>query len=196
MRGYQLRGTSGSGKTTVARAVLRASQAVPIAPTQGRIRKYVGVLEGEPLIVLGDYTPVNGGCDTIQSVHIVAELIEEVFTEYADENGWLFYEGLMISHMLGTVGQAQAMTGLERHYLAFLDTPLPTCLERVQKRRDARGVTKPFNPANTTKDWDAVRLSRKNALLKGYNVLDIPHNDAIRTVLGHLRGDLELSTFG
>lgn len=181
---YQLRGTNGSGKTTVARFLLAASGAKPDLIRDGKIKAYRGMLPfSTPLIILGSYEKVCGGCDTISSVQEVADLLGQYMTNL--ENGIVFFEGLMISHMLGTVGKAQ-MELPGKHYLAFLDTPLDVCIDRVIKRRTARGDVREFNSRNVTVDHPRVISSKNRAVRLGYNVLDV----AYRLAEGHVSQDL------
>lgn len=187
---FNPRGTSGSGKTTIARAILDASGAIPYEAENKKVRVYRGELDKVPVYVLGSYATTCGGCDTIESVHIAAELI--VRHMELPGPGLVVYEGLMISHMIGTVGDAVRPYG-KRHVMAFLDTPLDVCLERIRERRRARGEKRPLNTENTTKDWDAVRRARQNALNQGFVVVDIDHTNSIDQSLGVVRGLCKLS---
>lgn len=178
---YNLRGTSGTGKTTVARHLLQESGAKPISyQRSGKPLLYQGQYLGLPMFFLGSYETTCGGCDTIQSVRIVATALRSFFAE--SEQGILFFEGLMISHMLGTVGQAQIDTGLHRNVLAYLTTPLDICLARVEQRRRDAGNTRPFNPSNTIKDHERVRNNMKRAVAHKYFVTEVRWEDAIREV--------------
>ena len=176
-----LRGTNGSGKTFVARELLSYTKSTVyrIRDIHGESRGgrkpiiYKGSYAGLPYYTLGSYEANCGGCDTIPSVKIVADLLREFKTGY----GILFYEGLMISHMIGTVGAAAKEYG-RNHVMAFLDTPLDVCIERVKKRRLARGDERPFNPKNVEADWPRVRAARQNAINQGFNIVDIGYNDA------------------
>lgn len=178
---YNLRGTSGTGKTTVARHLLEKTSAEPIDWVKaGKPILYEGKFHHIPMYFLGSYEATCGGCDTIPSVKIVARRLRDHFSDEAP--GILFFEGLMISHMLGTVGQAQIDTGLHRNILAYLDTPLDICLTRVEQRRKAAGNPNPFNPSNTIKDHERVRNNMKRAVAFRYFVTEVGHQDAIREV--------------
>lgn len=181
IKSIQICGTSGSGKTSVVRQYIADSVAVPILFNH---KKKPTVYEGRwgdiPVFFLGSYETTCGGCDTIPSVTIVAELMEYLDNAYSD--GVLLFEGLMISHMVGTVGNMQVKLGVERNVRAFLDTPLDVCLARVQARRDAAGNTKPFNPANTIKDHPRVIACRANCEKVGIKTYSIEHNNAYASV--------------
>lgn len=186
MYSYQLRGTNGSGKTHVARYLLEESKAKPILHLGKKVRAYQGRLDGNPLFILGSYETACGGCDTISSVQEVADLLRLLMTnnddadcfEVSKEHGIVFFEGLMISHMLGTVGAMQEKLGKDKNVLAFLDTPLDKCIEHVTTRRMKRGDHRPFDPKNVIKDHPRVHQSKDNARKQGFMTVDIPWQDA------------------
>jgi hypothetical protein len=195
MYSLQICGTSGSGKTTAMRSILDKANCRPFLKEGNKVRMYKGELHSPPhmekydpieIMVLGSYETVCGGCDTIPSVKIVADYLYDL-SESEDE-GLLLFEGLMLSHMVGTVGEAQK-TAPGHHWRAFLDTPLNVCLDRVLERRKARGMTKPFNPTNTQKDWPRVRQCRENCARQGIPVRDINHrfaNEQLESVIWEL----------
>lgn len=186
MKAFNLRGTNGSGKTHVARALLKLSKGVRDTrfshPKSKKILAYKGHLLEHPFILLGSYETQCGGCDTIPSVQIVADLL----TQLRDDDGLVFYEGLMISHMIGTVGAAVKDWG-DDHMMGFLDTPVETCIQRVRDRRLEKGNTKPFDPNKTlVKDYHAVQSAKRNAIAAGFQVVTIAHQVAVDDVLAHL----------
>jgi hypothetical protein len=191
MNAFNLRGTNGSGKTYVATALLARSNARPFEHTtkkSGKIKPliYRGELFNLPFYIFGSYETYCGGCDTIPSVHIVAELLDRHLRNPSNP-GLVFYEGLMISHMLGTVGNIAHLYN-SRHVMAFLDTPIEVCIERVRSRRAERGNIKPFDPNRTlVGDYKAVKQAKQNALRAGFAVVDIDHTLAVDEVLRHLK---------
>lgn len=195
MYSYQLRGTNGSGKTRVARYLLEESKAKPILHLGRKVRAYKGELDGYPLFILGSYETACGGCDTISSVQEIADLLRLLMTQNDDPyvydvdgtNGIVFFEGLMISHMLGTVGTMQANLGKQNNVLAFLDTPLDKCIEHVMTRRMLRKDERPFDPKNVIKDHPRVYQSRGNAIRGRYRVVDVHWDQSIAQVRQHLR---------
>lgn len=196
---YQLRGTNGSGKTFVARELIKRSNAKPALMYKTKPRSYVGELFGQPFIVLGSYETDCGGCDTIPTVKMVSELLDYYMAESdatpdQGSTGIVFFEGLMISHMIGTVGEMQAKLGKDRNILAFLDTPLDKCIERVMIRRMLRKDERPFDPKNVIADHPRVQKARENAMKQGYKTMTVPWQNAYITVLSHLeklcRGEL------
>lgn len=183
-RAFNLRGTNGSGKTHVARHLIQCSMAKPYTRRGSKILTYKGSLYGCDLILFGSYETNCGGCDTIPSVHIVSELLHKYM---AYDNTMIFYEGLMISHMIGTVGEA-AKQYPYHHVMGFLDTPLEMCIERVKQRRLSVGNAKPFDPERTlVKDYKAVERAKVNATNQGLQTVTIRWDHAVVDVLKHLR---------
>jgi hypothetical protein len=195
MYSYQLRGTNGSGKTRVARHLIEVSNAQPCLHLGRKVRAYKGMLDDTPIFILGSYETQCGGCDTIGSVQEVADLLRLFMTNDNDlncfqvspEDGIVFFEGLMISHMLGTVGACQARLGKDKNILSFLDTPLDKCIEHVMTRRMMRKDERPFDPKNVVKDHPRVAQCRKNAIDQGYKVSDIHWKRAIESVVYDLK---------
>jgi hypothetical protein len=190
---YNPRGTSGSGKTTIVRELLRYSGATPVQWAGKKPVLYQGQMMSVPLWVIGSYQTTCGGCDTIDSVHKVAELLVPLMNDPGP--GIVIYEGLMISHMIGTVGAAVKPYG-QRHVMAFLDTPLQTCLDRVRARRLAAGQTKPLNVENTTKDHRAVQNCMRNAADQGFRVVSLNHLRASQQTMEILNELSKLSLAG
>lgn len=187
-KAFNLRGTNGSGKTTVAREILKLSYAAPdpltTHPKAKKPSSYKGVLYEVPIVILGSYETTCGGCDTINNVGEVARLLK-VYRDLP-EHGLIFYEGLMISHMIGTVGGAVAEWG-DDHIMGFLDTPVDECIARVVIRRHERGNHAEFDPnKNLVKDHRSVQNCKRNAIQGGFKVVDIHYKNALNETLGHL----------
>lgn len=194
MKSYNLRGTNGSGKTFVARELLRLTNAEPCLFFGKKVAAYKGLMFDQPFFLIGSYETQCGGCDTISSVAQVAELLRLLMTNNDDDavfdhysnSGIVFFEGLMISHMLGTVGAMQNRLGKNYNVLSFLDTPLETCIERVRRRRFERGDERPFDPRNIIKDHPRVASCMVNAVKAGYRVRTVEHENALQNVLNDL----------
>jgi hypothetical protein len=182
---FNPRGTSGSGKTTIVRAILDVSGAVPCEYHGKKVRMYRGEFQGSDLYVLGDYRGICGGCDTIQPFADILPLITYVMNKTVPSI--LVYEGLLISHSIGSIGDLVKPYG-QRHVMGFLDTPLEVCLERVKGRRLERGQLAPLNPENTTKDHASVARCHARASQQGFHTVSINHEDAISQSLGILHG--------
>lgn len=51
--------------------------------------------------------------------------------------------------------------------MAFMDTDLTVCLERVQARRDRRGNAREFDPHNTQNRFEGIRKVRQRVEAEG-----------------------------
>jgi hypothetical protein len=155
----QIRGTSGSGKSTAMREIMKAlSRDREWRPffADGR-RNPLGyeLQRGTTFYqVLGHYESPCGGCDTIGSARQVFELIErrQRNLQLCD---FVLCEGLLLSEDVKWTSQLQDV----RVY--FLTTPLPTCLDRIRQRRAARGNEKPLDPENTTQRVNSIESARR-----------------------------------
>lgn len=200
-KAFNLRGTNGSGKTFVARALIKETGAEPCEYSEkGKIRSYLGYLHSQepdghfkhPIVILGSYAAQCGGCDTIPSVGIVANMLRSYMLDPKMQRGLVFYEGLMISHMIGTVGNAARAFGYD-HVMGFLTTPLDVCIARVRARREERGADGAgFDPKNIIADHPRVRSARQNAMNQGFTVVDVPYENAVGFTLGYIREQLSV----
>jgi len=136
-----------------------------------------------PTFVIGSYENECGGCDRVPTQDEICARV----ARWAPEGDVLF-EGLLVSVSAKRYAELdRRLAGYGGITFAFLDTPLELCVARIQARRDARGVSKPLNPANTEDKW---RGTRKNALkLESYGcrVRWLPHGDPLPGLLDILR---------
>jgi hypothetical protein len=178
-----LRGTSGSGKSTVVYdAFKRWGHAVVQANERGK--PIVNLVHAPvPFYVFGPYRTPCGGCDALPSY---ARLIPVLLPLYA-RKGNILFEGLLLSDNYGAVGKAlEAMKPKHDVVFAFLDTPLEMCLERVNMRRRARGEERPVNPTNTTKRFYTIQRVWRIAEGKGHVCIPIAHQRAFKDVMALL----------
>lgn len=143
-------GCNGSGKTTVAKEVMKLTDAKPKTwkGTRKSPNYYEGVYEGFPVLVLGSYETACGGMDTI------GDKFERIaFVEWAAKaNRIVFFEGLMTGKTygaLGTISESHVAGKRGTWLYAFLDTPFEVCGDRVRNRRVAAGNYAMFNPERT-----------------------------------------------
>lgn len=175
----KLGGTNGSGKTSVARALLDK-----MSKRSGPDFKVTtGVIEGKRWEVIGSYKNICGGMDTISDKEERLTLVRG-----AAECGMhhvVFFEGLITGKTYGAFG---AMSEEPQHkgnwIYAFMDTPFDVCVARVLERRAAklgqRGYgnpsAAPFNPQRTMlPTYKAVQSTAKRAAAQGHRVLWLPH---------------------
>lgn len=211
-----LRGTSGSGKTTIVRGIMaKASQINPMFFTGTGFIEVVGkekkpdgyrmYLDGKPSVyAIGSYENTCGGCDAISSQDEICDRIRR----YAP-HGHVLVEGLLMSHLFSRY----AMLDRELHakgidfVWAFIDTPLELCLQRVEARREERRLAKknppeykPLDPTNTVDKWNDMRRVHKKCVsadpkdwkkVVGYTPVKldarwIDHQNAVEQVYGWL----------
>lgn len=142
-----LRGTHGSGKSTVVRALFKICKAQPfygaLGPKLPEAYAFTAPKGKEPLFyVVGPYTTVCGGCDRIQPFDLILDLIQK----YAAK-GHVLFEGAIIGCVYGRTGTLMEPYGQEGVFLV-LDTPMEECIRRVKGRRGERSDDREFNPKN------------------------------------------------
>jgi len=132
----QIRGTSGSGKSTAMRKVMKAIGGWE--PIYKKGRRQPLYYQSGSVALLGHYESPCGGCDTIGSARQVYDTIQTLPHEV------LLCEGLLLSEDTKWSSQLPDLR------VVFLTTGLDTCLDRIGERRRASGNDKPLNPKNTT----------------------------------------------
>jgi thymidylate kinase len=175
-----VRGWSGSGKSTIIQKLLNHFRKVPCYDEKGKCNGYCIKTPRCKTFVVGKYTATGGGCDTI---HPVGK-IQETVASFA-KRGNVIFEGQMISTIAGRwIELADQMPECKFVFLV-LDTPLERCLKRIKKRREARGNFKPFNPKpSNLKHYDEARYSSPENLRKGeMDVRVIDHKRAYEYIL-------------
>jgi hypothetical protein len=169
----KLHGTSGSGKTTVARGLMKDAMMAPILNSVNRKPEAYAVQRPEltsQLYILGPYTATCGGLDSLNDVEEHMRLLRT----YA-QLGHVFYEGLLGSEYYGRIGKLSEDYG-DRHIFAFLDTPIDVCIDRIKMRRMEAGNMKPLNESNTRgriPKIDRLKFRLKNEFKR--RVIDVPH---------------------
>lgn len=129
-----LRGTNGSGKSTVIRSLFKMSKTkVPKYSVLGPRLPEAYQLDlpkvKEPVFVLGPYMTGAGGCDCIQPYELIGQLIQK----YA-RRGHVVFEGVLMSSTYGQIGELMEQWKKDSVFV-FLDTTLEQCLSRVESRR-------------------------------------------------------------
>lgn len=175
-----VRGTSGSGKSTVVFELMKRYKTTPLdLDAKERPSNYqIDLPNGEKLFVIGRYSTQCGGCDGIgDNLEVMRR------AEHYAKRGHVLFEGLLLSSTYGALG-AWSEQYKKRMVFAFLDTPLETCLERVNARRRKRGVMEPVNPLNTTSKWNNCRGCARNIENNyGRTVVWLNHKQPVKQVL-------------
>jgi len=183
-----LRGTSGSGKTTVARKFITDYPTKILPDPNGK--KHWGYevdlsAEGisQKLYVIGSYENTCGGTDGINTQEEIADRALA-----AHPRGHVLLEGLLLSKVGPNAITTKLLTPTGAYVAAYLDTPLQTCLDRVIERRKERGDDRPFNPENTISAHKSTFAACKNLhAMGGVKVVTIDHNDAFNETLDVFR---------
>jgi hypothetical protein len=135
------------------------------------------------LFIVGPYTTPCGGCDAVQPF---ADILPRVVE--ADALGWhVLFEGALTSTTYGAIGKASEAYG-NRFAFAFLDTPLALCIDRVNRRRAARGAEPLSNNRNIESKFASIsRLRSKLVLGEGgvpqRRVEIIDHEQPLRALM-------------
>ena len=181
-----IRGTHGSGKSSVMKALLASYDGAPLFGRLGAKKpeayelKIEGV--GAPVYILGPYANACGGCDAVQPYDIILDLL----THYA-ARGHVLFEGALVSSSYGRIGRLMEQWGRQSVF-AFLPTPVEECLRRITVRRLARGDERPLNPKNTEGKHRSIESSRKQVTKAGVlRMVDLDWERPVEGILTLLR---------
>lgn len=154
-----LRGTSGSGKTTIVRHVLSRGS----WEKWKQDGKVLGYYNNELMwAVVGSYENTCGGCDGIKTQDETESRIKTLLScGYS-----VLFEGLLISTL--TSRWEKFAKNIDANMLFYyLDTPIEECIERVKQRRILAGNQKPFNTENTVNRVKAIETTRQKLTAAG-----------------------------
>lgn len=161
-----LRGTSGSGKSTVIRKVMETYPQKVGVKKKGRERPigyictWPKIPEGRrPLFVVGHYETDCGGCDTITNVQEVYDMVVQASQDYGYD---VLYEGLLISAEYRRTHAMSIDPNLD-HYTVGLDVPLEVCLASINARRAGNHARRlaATEAYNASREATAVAAGRK-----------------------------------
>lgn len=182
-----IRGTSGSGKSTVALEFLNKFANEELTGKDGKITGYRVNTEKAglkyDLFILGRYTTQCGGLDMYPNQATAGERAVKAW----ESGGHVLAEGLLASAAgpKGTFPAAIQSTGAA--CFAVLDTPLDVCIERVRARRIAKGNEKPFNDKNTRYKHKQVLSAAKLLKKHDCDVRFIDHTNAFEEIMNIFR---------
>ena len=127
-----IRGTNGSGKSTVVKRFLKDYPTTEVFGALGpkRPEAYQVKIPGRKLLyVIGPYQTATGGVDAMSCT--AEELIARL--EKYHKKGHILFEGVVISTYYGAVGEwLQKYKGEAR--VVFMDTSLALCLDGIKER--------------------------------------------------------------
>lgn len=181
-----LRGTSGSGKTTVAKDFLREHPWEALKKDGKAVGVRVELGLRDPLFLLGRYDPslAFGGMDGIATQEECAELGRKAYA-----HGHVLCEGLLATGIgpKGALPRTMMEEAGRRAVFACLDTPLEACLERVRLRRIANGNEKPLVRKTIEDLWHRNVEAAERLRAGGARVVDVPWSAPYAFVLGLIR---------
>jgi hypothetical protein len=160
-----IRGTYGSGKTTLARFVMDNYPNQQPQYIAGRKRPLYYTHDhptgGNPLAVIGSYETVCGGCDTITEVALIFDTVD-----YLQANGYdVLYESLL---MTADVGRTAGWAEKWNLHIIYLDVPTQVCIDSVNSRRRAKDPTaKDVDTKNLLAKIQGCRSSSKSLTARG-----------------------------
>ncbi len=171
-----IRGTSGSGKSTVMRRVMSEMTLQPHSvPGRRNPLFYTARYRDRRVAVLGHYESECGGCDTINSYSTLTQLIRDLTAKGES----ILMEGLLLSE---DTKQTLSL-GVEDLRVLFLTTPIERCLDNVKRRRLARGNNKPFNPTNTSRRVTTILRAREKLESAGVSCYSVSFHHAHKLIL-------------
>ena len=142
-----VRGTFGSGKSTVVRRVMEKYAERRPVHCEGRKQPFgyqcIRADHGRNLWVVGHYETACGGTDTIPKINVIYEQVNKA----ADLGYDVIYEGGAL-----VAGDWRRAAEAAKHHpftAIILTTPIEVCLDSIRARRAARGDDRPLNPDNT-----------------------------------------------
>lgn len=174
-----IRGTNGSGKSTIAKKFIQQYSHVEIFGVSGprRPEAYKVRLPGRWLYVVGSYQSATGGIDALPlgAIELVALL------EKYRKLGHVLFEGVVVSTYFGAVG-AWLQAHKDEAVVGFLDTSLDVCLASIEARTGEASRTK--NVESKVKAIENVRL-RMNDL--GIRTEILKRGNAFETIKSWLK---------
>lgn len=181
-----IKGTNGSGKSTVIRALITHLGKQATLRFNNKEAGYRCKYEDGSLFVLGKYKTACGGLDSSFSYGGAADDLLLCIDTLAAK-GHVACEGVIAITSYGhdrMVRFADQQKRKGRHMVfAHLSTPTELCIERVKQRRLEAGNHKPFNPEKLLDKYESVLKSQDKLLSAGYDARVLPHEDPLQTLL-------------
>jgi hypothetical protein len=186
----QIRATSGGGKTTLMRYLMELAYCKPVVTQQttrgSKTLINKGNWMGYPFYVVGPYDKEGtGGCDRISKIEEVIALVDrcarKTHDERGDHKGIVCFEGLLLAHSWGQMGEFLHEEYGARYMNAFIDTSIEQCYKNVLRRRAAAGADNTDADRvgkihkNIVADHYRVELAHKRVLARGGRLIDVPY---------------------
>lgn len=203
MISINIRGTGGSGKSTLVKRIMELYPVPDPLVVEGRKRRmgtrlFTDIEKPAALFVPGHYDTACGGCDTIKTPDEVYNLVRANL----ERGTSVLYEGIMVQddvtravaldkELKRTPGN-RANAGLPpeqdwKLHVIRLDTTIEECLASIRARREARGETKKLDEKNTRARYERVLRSCHRLKEAGVTVEKLSREAAflrVRELLG------------
>lgn len=178
---FDIRGTHGSGKTTVAREFTEGATPLHARPlTHPGKKTTLGYKIHElNLIVVGKYDTPCGGCDGIKTQDEIKARVD-LFLKHGHN---VLLEGILVAH---TYGPWEEFARGKDWNFVILDTPLEVCIERVNARRMARGQGPLPDPKNIIRDWHRIHKVGHLMEAAGHRVHRTASHEAPHLIRKHI----------
>lgn len=181
-----IRGTHGSGKSTIVHRLIDRKTAKVVSDDDGNPIALTLCRRAAPdSIVVGvDYLRTDcAGCDNIKPTEEISRRVRYLALRFR----YVVLEGILVSHTFARYNALAEELGDYR--FLFLDTPLDVCIRRVSERRVSKGKPAEFDPKNVVKDHHNVYTVVRGKLERaGRTVRVIPWQDPMPAVLEEFRG--------
>ena len=181
-----IKGTNGSGKSTVVRALIAHLGTAAKLRFNNKEAGYRCRYGEGALFVLGKYRTACGGLDSSFSYGGAADDLLLCIDTLAAK-GHVACEGVIAITSYGfdrvtRFADKQRRKG-RRMIFAHLDTPAEVCVARVRERRAEAGNTKPFDPAKLLAKYESILKSQEKLREAGYDARILPHEEPLQTLL-------------
>ena len=181
-----IKGTNGSGKSSVVRALMAHLGTPTPVLFDGEEAGYRCKYDNHWVFILGKYKTVCGGLDASFSYKGAAEDVL-LCLDLLAENGHVVCEGViaMTSYGFGRLARfVNTQTAKGNHVIfASLDTPVELCLKRVRARRKQAQNKKLFDPEKLAEKYASVLRSQNKMQAAGYDTRILPHEEPLQTLL-------------
>jgi hypothetical protein len=181
-----IKGTNGSGKSTVVRALIAHLGTAAKLRFNNKEAGYRCRYGAGALFVLGKYRTACGGLDASFSYGGAADDLLLCIDTLAGK-GHVCCEGVIAISSYGFDRVTRFADKLKRkgHRMIFarIDTPAEVCIERVQQRRAEAGNIKPFDSDKLLDKYESVLKSQEKLQKAGYDARILPHEEPLQTLL-------------
>lgn len=188
-----IRGTSGSGKTTAVRKLMGHADSIkPVFVQSFSSVGNRGAFNARPIgynlsfkdltdsiFAVGHYETPTGGGDTIRYASTIFDLIKRKHLA-----GYhVVFEGLILSRAKGRIIDLWESFGRDAMAVFHLTTPLEVCLQSINDRRLEKGNTTPVDPLRTKENYNRVLQISNDFRNSGHPIQFVSRDEILTEVL-------------